>query len=121
MAIIYRLLFAGILTFAGFGAKADAPVVKAVDATLSSGGWRFDVTISHPETGWDNYADGWQVEAEDGTVLGLRVLVHPHENEQPFTRSLSGVAIPETTDRVFIRTRTNVEGWYEDRFELTLP
>ena len=31
----------------------------------------------------------------DGKVLGYRKLHHPHENEQPFTRSLSGVEIPD--------------------------
>jgi len=64
---------------------ADAPVVE----NITYAGARFDVTLSHADTGWEDYADGWRVELEDGTVLGTRVLGHPHVNEQPFTRSAS--------------------------------
>ena len=59
------------------------------------------------KTGWDDYADGWRVEAPDGTILGNRELLHPHANEQPFTRSLSGVVIPADLEEIQIRTRTN--------------
>ncbi len=92
---------------------ADPVTIVAVEATPSGDSWRFDVTLEHPDTGWDHYADGWEVLAEDGTSLGLRVLHHPHENEQPFTRSLSGVVIPEGASRVQIRARCNVDGWGE--------
>ncbi|KIT17797.1 hypothetical protein [Jannaschia aquimarina] len=94
-------------------AFADSPVVEAVEATRQGDAWRFDVTVSHPDTGWDHYADGWRVEAEDGTELGMRVLHHPHVEEQPFTRSLSGVAIPDGTARVVVRARDSVHGWGE--------
>ncbi|MEM9707323.1 MAG: hypothetical protein AAF871_00905 [Pseudomonadota bacterium] len=104
----------------GGPAIADPATVEKVTARSTGGEWRFDVTIRHADTGWDDYADGWQVEAEDGTVLGYRELLHPHVNEQPFTRSLSGVAIPDGMAEVFIRARTNVDGWDEARtsFEL---
>lgn len=88
---------------------ADAPVVEHV--VFSDG--RFDVTLSHGDTGWDDYADGWRVELADGTVLGTRVLGHPHVSEQPFTRS-SSIAIPDGVSEVFIRASTNVEGWAQD-------
>ncbi|MFQ6551413.1 hypothetical protein AAD018_003600 [Aestuariibius insulae] len=104
------LIFALFLPVA---ALADEPTIVAVDATQSGDSWRFDVTLEHPDTGWDHYADGWEVLAEDGTSLGLRVLHHPHENEQPFTRSLSGVVIPEGVTSVQIRARCNVDGWGE--------
>ena len=48
--------------------------------------------------------------APDGTVLGVRVLTHPHVDEQPFTRSLSGVAIPPGIDTVTVRARDSVHG-----------
>ncbi|MBF9057981.1 hypothetical protein HKCCSP123_02180 [Rhodobacterales bacterium HKCCSP123] len=99
---------------------ADPALVAGAEATLTGAGWRFDVTILHPETGWDDYADGWRVETPDGRVLGERPLAHPHVNEQPFTRSLSGVAIPEGLDRVAIRARTSVEGWGDETLLLTL-
>ena len=101
-------------------AFADAPVVEDATARASGGAYTFSVTLSHADTGWDDYADGWRVEAADGTILGERPLLHPHVNEQPFTRSQSGIVIPEGTTSVFIRARTNGEGWYDGLYELTL-
>ena len=101
-------------------AAGDAEVVDA-RATESGGTWRFDVTVQHPDTGWDHYADKWDVMAPDGTVLGTRVLLHPHENEQPFTRSLSGVEIPDDITEVLIRAHDNVDGYGEQVFRLELP
>ncbi len=102
-------------------ALADPPEITGVEATASGSGWRFDVTIAHPDTGWDHYADGWRVELEDGTVLGFRELFHPHVEEQPFTRSLSGVVIPDGVTRVFLRARDNVDGWNEATLPYDLP
>ena len=110
-----------ILAFVATPALADGPVVEQVRATQQGGSWRFDVTLSHPDTGWDHYADGWEVLAPDGSQLGLRVLAHPHVNEQPFTRSLSGVTIPEGVAEVIIRARDNVDGWGDQRFVYRLP
>ena len=101
-------------------ALADDPVIENVTASPSGNTWRFDVTVSHPETGWDDYADGWRVLSMDGTELGMRVLHHPHENEQPFTRSLSGVAIPAGTSQVQVQARTNVDGWAKETFVVEL-
>ena len=100
-------------------ALADGPVVVGAAASQSGGTWRFDVTVSHPDTGWDHYADGWKVEGPDGTELGYRKLLHPHESEQPFTRSLSGISIPQGIDRVVITAHDSVHGWGEG-FDLAL-
>lgn len=94
-------------------ALADAPRVLEVAVE----GARVSVTLDHPDTGWDHYADGWRVETADGTVLGTRELLHPHVEERPFTRSLSGVTIPQDAAEVFIRARCNVDGWADE----TLP
>lgn len=111
-----------IAIFAPTIALADAPTIDRVEATATSAGtWRFDVTLSHPDTGWDHYADGWRVLDMDGNELGLRVLAHPHVNEQPFTRSLSGVRIPSGTSRVRIQARCLVDGWNADSMVVTLP
>jgi len=102
-------------------AFADPVVIENVTATQSGDAWRFDVTVSHPDTGWDHYADGWEVLDVDGNSLGIRVLAHPHVNEQPFTRSLGGVTIPQGTTEVFIRARCSVDGWNSDTFAFVLP
>lgn len=117
-------------TFAAVAAILAAPVaapvaaspaeVVAATATLEPSGWRFDVTVRHDDTGWAHYADGWEVVAPDGTRLGTRELLHPHEAEQPFTRSLSGVTIPEGVARVGIRVRDTLTGWADTLFEVGL-
>lgn len=108
----YALILASI---AG-PALADAPVVENVTINGTS----VSVTLSHPDTGWDDYADGWEVLDADGNRLGFRELLHPHVNEQPFTRSLSGVVIPEDATVVYIRARDNVGGWSDELFEVQL-
>ncbi len=105
---------------AALPAFADVPTIEQAKARQGGSGWSFDVTLSHPDTGWDHYADGWEVLDQDGNVLGHRTLVHPHVNEQPFTRSLSGVVIPDGTERVFIRAHCLVDGWGEQMFEIVL-
>jgi len=116
--MIRPILIATLL--AASPAFAHDPVVEDATATRSGETWSFSVTLSHPDTGWDHYADGWEVLAPDGTQLGFRELLHPHVNEQPFTRALSGVAIPEGVTTVLIRARCNVDGWAEATFEVDL-
>ena len=106
---------------AAFPAAADPAEIVAAEARPGAGGWTFSVTLRHGDTGWDDYADGWRVIGPDGTVLGTRELLHPHETEQPFTRSLSGVAIPEGLAEVEIESSTNVTGWSGARMHLALP
>ena len=101
-------------------ALADEPRIKAASATQTGTTWRFDVTLSHPDTGWEHYADGWRVLDMQGNELGLRVLTHPHVQEQPFTRSLSGVVIPKGTRQVQIQARCLVDGWGEGRLTVDL-
>lgn len=101
-------------------ALADPAVIEDAVATVYDGKWTFEVTLSHGDTGWDDYADGWRILLPDGTILGTRELLHPHVDEQPFTRSLAGVEVPPGVDAILIEARTNVEGWGAQRFELNL-
>ncbi len=108
-----RMRYLILSAFLASPALADPSVIENVSARQSGDTWRFDVTIRHPDTGWDHYADGWRVLDMDGDELGMRVLHHPHENEQPFTRSLSGVVIPKGATQVQVQARCNVDGWNE--------
>jgi len=92
-------------------AFADFAVVERVAVDDSSTGWRFDVTLSHPDTGWEHYTDAWRVLDMEGKELAIRILVHPHVDEQPFTRSLTGVDLPDGTTQVQIQARCLVDGW----------
>ncbi len=99
-----------LLLWTGAASAGEADVVAVEAAREGDGTWRFDVTVAHGDEGWDHYADKWEVLAPDGRVLGARVLLHPHVGEQPFTRSLGGVAIPEQIDRVILRAHDSVHG-----------
>jgi hypothetical protein len=99
--------------------KAD--VIKVKISPQGAGIYAFDVTVRSDDTGWEKYADRWEVVAPDGTVLGTRVLAHPHEDEQPFTRSLDGVAIPRSITKVIVRAHDKREGFGGREMTLQVP
>ena len=101
------LICATLISSANAG---EADVVDAQASKASDGTWRFNVTVRHADTGWDHYADKWEVVTKDGKVLATRVLAHPHVNEQPFTRSKSGIEIPTGIDEVIVRAGDSVHG-----------
>jgi hypothetical protein len=94
-------------------AETDSyPDVVAVETDRDvDGSYRFDVTISSPYDSPERYADAWRVVGPDGTEYGLRILLHDHANDQPFTRSLSGVEIPDGIDSVTVEGRDLINGW----------
>lgn len=119
-----RKYFIGIITtillsYSGIAVSDQARIVD-VKVTDNQGSFRFDVTLEHADTGWDHYADGWEVISPTGDVLGKRVLAHPHVNEQPFTRSLAGVQIPKSVNTVSIRAHDSVHGYNKETFEVEL-
>ena len=74
-------------------------------------GFTVTATVASADTGWEKYADAWEVRTLEGDVLGTRMLAHPHVDEQPFTRSLTGVEIPDDVDRIEVAARDSVEGF----------
>ncbi len=72
---------------------------------------RFDVTIRHHDTGWKHYVNRYEILDMTGKILATRVLYHPHVDEQPFTRSLGEVTIPEGTQRIRVRAHDMVHGY----------
>ncbi len=112
-------LAAQIIAAPAIAGEADVVAVKVTEE--SGGTFRFDVTVRHDDTGWEHYADRWDVVGPNGTVLGERILLHPHENEQPFTRSLGGVAIPEGVSEVIVRAHDKVDGLGGREMAVTLP
>ncbi len=89
----------------------EADVIAVKVSARPGDTWRFDVTVRHADEGWDHYADRWEVLGPDGTVLGTRTLLHPHETEQPFTRSLDGVSVPAGITEVTVRAHDSVHGY----------
>lgn len=99
---------------------AGADVVDGAATALGDGKYRIDATVAHADTGWDHYANRWEVLGPDGTVLGVRELAHPHVDEQPFTRSLT-LEIPEGITTVTLRAADSVHGLGGESFILELP
>ena len=87
----------------------------------SDGSWRIAVTVRHADTGWDHYADLWQVLHDDsGEVIAERPLAHPHTNEQPFTRSLSRMEIPSGVKTIRIRAKCTQHGYEGQQMRISL-
>jgi len=80
----------------------EADVLSAEVEHVGSDFYRFKVTVQHADEDWNHYAKAWEVLSPDGKLLGVRVLRHPHVNEQPFTRTLT-VTIPDDINQVKIR------------------
>ena len=100
---------------------ASETFIENVVATADGQGrYRFEVTLAHGDKSWDHYADVWQIETLQGEVLAQRVLLHPHISEQPFTRSLAGVQLPQGTAQVLISAGCTVDGINSQRYILQL-
>ena len=99
----------------------EADVVNVKVRSSAGGSFSFDVTVRHADEGWKHYADAFQVVGPDGKVLGTRILYHPHVDEQPFTRSLTGVRIPDGIKEVTIRARDKPHAFGGKTMRVALP
>lgn len=111
-AIDRRAVALGLSVALSAACAAAAPVadVLAVEATGEPGAYRFEVRISSPDTGCDQYADWWEVLSEDGELLYRRILAHSHVDEQPFVRTGGPVAV-EPDRVVWVRAHMNPGGY----------
>jgi hypothetical protein len=96
-------------------------VLKVGVRKSAPGVFRFDATISSLDTGWKKYANAFRVKTVDGQVLGVRILYHPHVDEQPFTRSLGGVKIKSGMRQVIVDARDSVKGWGGKSVRVRVP
>ena len=113
---MYKLGFSS-LVFVALApvAFADPAVIESVHASQRGGLWTFDVTISHADTGWSHFSDAWRILDKDGNQLAIRELIHPHVDEEPLTRSLSGIELPDGITSVDIQTRDTQSGWHSNK------
>lgn len=121
MKLINTLIFLGLWTSIaysststadGFSTSLDfAQVVKVKAIEQANNTWCFHTQVRHNDQGWDHYADHWEVTNTEGQVLGERPLAHPHDNEQPFTRSQCGIKIPSQASTVIVKAKCNVHGY----------
>jgi hypothetical protein len=133
-SVLAALVGAGALVaLAGCGTGDDAAATRTPSSTLAGadssvaqrfpdvrsvvlardddGTYTLEVTVSSPYDTPTRYADGWRVLTPDGTVLGEHTLGHDHAAEQPFTRTQTGLAIPDDVDEVTVEGRDLVNGF----------
>ncbi len=96
--------------------NADVTFVKATHT--GDNNWTFEVTANHPDAGWSDFMDGWDVVLPDGKRILLapkdkftRVLAHPHVNQQPVTRTQENILIPAGTKTVIVRAHDLADGY----------
>lgn len=99
-------------------AAGDADVTNVFAREEADGSWTFHVSVEHPDKGLSDYANGWDILTEDGTVLKDRerqaftkILRHAHVDEQPFTRTVKGVQIPEGVEQLTVRAHDKLGGF----------
>ncbi len=117
MRKLFSVLFVLSLSTSAFAGEVDVVGVKVSGSGTT---FNFSVTVEHADTGWEHFANRWEVVGEDGTVYGTRVLAHPHVNEQPFTR-LGSAIVPEGVKSVIIRANDLVHGLGGKEMKIALP
>jgi hypothetical protein len=111
-----------LIAFTALPAIAGEADVLAVEVSCNSRSvCRFDVTVRHGDEGWEHYSNKWDVLTPDGDVIATRELLHPHETEQPFTRSLTDVNIPAGLHEVVVRAHDLIHGYGGEEIVVTLP
>lgn len=131
LAVMLAVVLSGCASNDGTSELTEPPVgddsgqqfPDVIDATVESDDstLTFRVTISSPYDSPERYADGWRIMGEDGTVYGAHTLLHDHANEQPFTRTQTGVRIPEDARQVIVEGRDSEHGYGGATTTVTLP
>ncbi len=114
----------GAVVFFGAAVVSAGPadVLRVeIRPTAERGRFDIDVTLRHADSGWDHYADRWDVVGPDGKVLATRVLAHPHLYEQPFSRGLRNVRIPGEFTWVKVRAHDLMHGYGGREVTLSVP
>jgi hypothetical protein len=92
--------------------QVSAGMADVIDVDVRYNGdnnFQIITTLAHADTGWQHYANEWQILDESGKIIGRRVLHHPHGNEQPFSRSHT-LDIPISVNIITIRGIDSVHG-----------
>ena len=108
--VLATLIAIWLLASTGPVQAGEADIVGVSIHQSAPGIYRFDVSVSHADSGWEHYANSYEILDAEGNVLATRVLMHPHVNEQPFTRSLSGVQISPDLTVLRVRATDSVHG-----------
>lgn len=108
LKLLLLVILSGTVSLPALAGSVD---IRHVTFSKQAHTWMVSATLQHADTGWQHYADAWRIVTETGKVLATRLLYHPHVNEQPFSRSLVNVKLPDEVQQVQIEARCNVHGW----------
>jgi hypothetical protein len=108
IAIIYLHI---LMIYSAHVLASEADVIDAKVIRGDDGSFTFNVTVQHADEGWNHYADHWLILDNNEQVIAARKLMHPHVKEQPFTRSLSYIQIPDEITEVTIRAHCSVDNY----------
>jgi len=89
----------------------EADIIDAEVKRGNDGSFTFNVTVQHADEGWNHYADHWLILDKDEQMIAARKLMHPHVKEQPFTRSLSYIQIPDEVTEIIIRAHCSIDDY----------
>ena len=115
-SVLLPVLPALVITVASASLAGTADVLAARATCRPAPGGRpasvcnISVTVKHADTGWEHYANRYEIVGPDGAVIATRVLEHPHVDEQPFTRAIGQVRIQWDVATVEIRANDLVHG-----------
>lgn len=98
----------------------DADVIAVRTKRTAPDVYDFAVTVRSKDTGWQRYADRLEAVGPDGAVIASRNLDHPHDDEQPFTRDISGVRVKGTAN-IVIRVHFKPSGFDGSTATVVLP
>lgn len=115
--ILYTMICMGLFPWAAIAGQVE---VRYAKISIHGDTLRASVTLKHADEGWKHYADAWRIVDEQGKQLGIRILYHPHVEEQPFTRSQSGISLPPGIRVIYVEGRDTVHGWSKDRIRVDL-
>ncbi len=109
---VVRVYIAGAnleLNTADWGRYDYAHIVATRFRRIADNKYSISATVRHNDQGWDHYADQFSIFnlGENMVQNGIRVLAHPHDGEQPFTRSQSNVI---ADGLVGVQAKDNVHG-----------
>ncbi|CAN5683396.1 hypothetical protein BH24ACT22_BH24ACT22_20130 [soil metagenome] len=112
----------GGTTASGQSSGQKYPDVREAELESSGGDtWSLSVTISSPYDSPERYADGWRVLSPNDEVLGKHELMHDHASEQPFTRSQTGLEIPQDVQKITVEGRDLKNGYGGKTVSISVP
>jgi hypothetical protein len=84
--------------------------ILSAESSGGEGKYNLSVNILSSDIGCEDYANWWEVISDEGALLYRRILLHSHENEQPFERS-GGPIFVSANETIWIRAHMKNSGY----------